>query len=94
MGVSKGKDIEEGRADNSRASCLYHLYYTDYSGNQIGKAFAENEWFQVEKYIRFFNVTTEEVMARIIATVTLQRGLLDELSSRPDLYGMVPFWEA
>lgn len=48
---------------------------------------ADHGWLQLERYSKYFSVTTEEVIQRIINAATLRGTFLEDFTSRPDLFG-------
>lgn len=44
-------------------------------------------WVQLDRYTKYFNVTTEEVIQRIINAATLRKTFLEDFTGRPDLFG-------
>lgn len=47
----------------------------------------KTSWLDLSKYSKFFNVTTEEVVQRIMNVVALRTTFLEDLAGRKDLYG-------
>ncbi|PYH79921.1 Yip1 domain family [Aspergillus uvarum CBS 121591] len=52
----------------------------------------KHTWWTVHYYAQFFDVDTNEVLRRCVATLYPRNNFLDVLEGNPDLYG--PFWIA
>ena len=53
---------------------------------------SKHKWWSIHYYSQFFDVDTNEVLRRCVATLYPRSNFLDVLEGNPDLYG--PFWIA
>ncbi|PJF17721.1 Protein YIPF [Paramicrosporidium saccamoebae] len=53
---------------------------------------SQPSYFKLDNYSKYFNVTTEEVVQRVMSVVTMRESFLEDLAGRLDLYG--PAWIA
>lgn len=55
-----------------------------------GFGLTQCSYLKLDNYSKYFNVTTEEVVQRVLSVVTMRETFLEDLAGRLDLYG--PAW--